>query len=110
VRGKPDQLRPVARVKDPVSGRVMSIKADQPGVQFYTTNFRPDPSLPGYVPTIGKGGHEYKIHQALALETQKHPNAINFPASVNPGREDEIIRPAQGERYEHQMVIKFSAE
>src|SRR6185369_10755788 len=71
VRGKADQLRPVARVKDPVSGRVMSIKADQPGVQFYT---------------------------------------INFPASVTPGREDEIIRPAQGETYSHQMVIKFSAE
>jgi len=107
VRGKADQLRPVARVKDPVSGRVMSIKADQPGVQFYTTNFRPGPSDP---PTIGKGGAHYEIHQALALETQKHPNAINFPASVTPGREDEIIRPAQGETYSHQMVIKFSAE
>jgi aldose 1-epimerase len=107
VRGKPDQLRPVARVKDPVSGRVMSVKADQPGVQFYTTNFRPGPSDP---PTIGKGGAHYEIHQALALETQKHPNAINFPASVTPGREDEIIRPAQGETYSHEMVIKFSAE
>ena len=107
VRGKPDQLRPVAKVKDPVSGRTMSIKADQPGVQFYTTNFRPDPTQP---PTIGKGGAEYRQHQALALETQKHPNAINFPASVIPGREDEIIRPDQGESYHHQMVIKFSAE
>ena len=110
VRGKADQLRPVARVEDPASGRVMTIKADQPGVQFYTTNFRPDPTAPGYVPTIGKGGHAYDIHQALALETQKHPNAINFPASVVPGREDEIIRPAQGESYRHEMVIKFSAK
>jgi aldose 1-epimerase len=110
VRGKPDQLRPVARVKDPASGRVMFIKADQPGVQFYTTNFRPDPNVSPYVPTIGKGGKEYKIHEALALETQKHPNAINFPPTVVPGREDEIIRPAQGESYHHEMVIKFSAE
>ena len=107
VRGASGKLRPVARVKDPVSGRVMSIEADQPGVQFYTTNFRPDASQP---PTIGKGGAEYRIHQALALETQKHPNAINFPSSVIPGREDEIIRPDQGESYSHTMVIKFSAE
>ena len=110
VRGEPDQLRPVARVKDPASGRVMSIEADQPGVQFYTTNFRPDPNVSPYTPTIGKGGKEYRIHEALALETQKHPNAINFPPSVRPGREDEIIRPARGESYRHKMVIKFSAE
>jgi aldose 1-epimerase len=110
VRGNADKLRAVARVKDPASGRVMSIEADQPGVQFYTTNFRPDPNVSPYVPTIGKGGKEYRIHEALALETQKHPNAINFPSSVHPGREDEIIRPDQGETYRHKMVITFSAE
>jgi aldose 1-epimerase len=110
VRGAADRLRPVARVKDPASGRVMAIEADQPGVQFYTTNFRPDPNVTPYVPTIGKGGVEYRIHEALALETQKHPNAINFPASVKPGREDEIIRPADGETYCHHMVIQFTAE
>jgi len=110
VRGASDKLRPVARVKDPTSGRVMCIEADQPGVQFYTTNYRPDPNDPAATPTIGKDGRKYWIHEALALETQKHPNAINFPASVKPGREDEIIRPDQGEKYSHQMVIKFSAE
>ena len=110
VRGNADKLRAVARVKDPASGRVMSIEADQPGVQFYTTNFRPDPNVSPYVPTIGKGGKEYRIHEALALETQKHPNAINFPSSVHPGREDGIIRPDQGETYRHKMVITFSAE
>jgi aldose 1-epimerase len=110
VRGDPACLRPVARVKDPASGRVMTIEADQPGVQFYTTNFRPDPNAPGYVPTIGKNGIEYRIHEALALETQKHPNAINFPPSVKPGREDEIVRPEKGETYSHRMIIRFSAE
>ena len=110
VRGNADKLRPVARVKDPTSGRVMEIEADQPGVQFYTTNFRPDPNVVPYTPTIGKNGREYRIHEALALETQKHPNAINFPSSVKPGREDEIIRPDRGETYSHEMVIKFCAE
>jgi len=110
VRGDPDRLRPVAKAKDPASGRVMTIKADQPGVQFYTTNFRPDPNVTPYVPTIGKNGREYRIHEAFALETQKHPNAINFPRSVRPGREDEIIRPERGETYSHRMVIEFRAE
>ena len=36
VSGEPNQLRPVARLKDPRSGRVMTLFADQPGVQFYT--------------------------------------------------------------------------
>jgi aldose 1-epimerase len=108
VRGRHDDLRPVARVKDLESGRVMKISADQPGVQFYTTNFRPDPNVTPYVPTIGKSGREYRIHEALALETQKHPNAINFPSSVRPGRDDEIITPQ--ESYSHTMVIAFTAE
>ena len=93
VRGDPRALRRVARVVDPASGRTMTIEADQPGVQFYTTNFRPDPSVTPYVPTIGKGGKEYRIHEAFALETQKHPNAINFPPSVRPGREDDAKDP-----------------
>ncbi len=101
-------LRNVAKYKDPVSGRVMTIQADQPGVQFYTTNYRPDPAVTPYTPTVGKGGVEYKIHEALALETQKHPNAINFPATVTPGAEDELVSP--GKTYSHTMIHKFTAE
>jgi aldose 1-epimerase len=102
-------LRNVAKYKDPVSGRVMTIQADQPGVQFYTTNYRPDPAAtPAPTPTVGKSGVEYKIHEALALETQKHPNAINFPATVTPGAEDELVAP--GKTYSHTMIHKFTAE
>ncbi|HEY0711715.1 MAG TPA: aldose epimerase family protein, partial [Polyangia bacterium] len=39
VNGGPNELRTVARVKDPKSGRVMVLEADQPGVQFYTSNY-----------------------------------------------------------------------
>jgi len=108
VRGTSNELRDVARYKDPVSGRVMTVRADQPGVQFYTTNYRPDPASATYMPTIGKGGKEYKIHEALALETQKHPNAINFPATVTPGAADEIVRPPA--MYSHTMIHTFTAE
>ena len=96
VNGEPDQLRPVARLKDPRSGRVMTLAADQPGVQFYTGNFL-DGSL------TGKGA-TYVQHAALCLETQKFPNAINVPG----WRDQVILRP--GQTYRHRMVHTFTVE
>jgi aldose 1-epimerase len=96
VNGQADQLRPVARLKDPRSGRVMTLTADQPGVQFYTGNFL-DGSLHGK-------GATYVQHSALCLETQKFPNAINVPA----WRDQVILRP--GETYRHRMIHAFTVE
>jgi aldose 1-epimerase len=84
VDGDPASLRPVARLEDPGSGRVMTLNADQPGVQFYTGNF-----LDGS--TRGKGGQAYGQYAGLCLETQKFPNAINIPA----WRHQVILRPDQ---------------
>jgi aldose 1-epimerase len=96
VRGAPNQLRPVAQLKDPKSGRVMTLSADQPGVQFYTGNF-----LDGS--TSGKGT-TYVQYAGLCLETQKFPNAINVP-----GWSDQVIlRP--GQVYRHVMVHAFLVE
>ena len=96
VNGSPNQMRPVARLKDPRSGRVMTLTADQPGVQFYTGNFL-DGSL------VGKGA-TYVQHAALCLETQKFPNAINVPA----WRDQVILRP--GHTYRHRMIHAFTVE
>jgi aldose 1-epimerase len=96
VIGVPNQLRPVARLKDPKSGRVMTLSADQPGVQFYTGNF-----LDGSAK--GKGA-TYVQYAALCLETQKYPNAINVPD----WQDQVILRP--GQMYRHVMVHTFSAE
>jgi len=96
INGEPNQLRPVARVKDPRSGRVMTLSADQPGVQFYTGNF-----LNGSI--VGKGA-TYVQYAALCLESQKFPNAINIPA----WQDQAILRP--GQTYRHVMVHTFSAE
>ena len=96
VNGEPNRLRPVARLKDPRSGRVMTLSADQPGVQFYTGNF-----LNGSIQ--GKGS-TYGQYAGLCLETQKFPNAINVP-----GWQDQVIlRP--GQTYRHIMIHKFSVE
>ena len=72
VNGEPHALRVVAKLKDPKSGRVMTISADQPGLQFYSGNF-----MDGT--TKGKGvTHEH--WGGLCLESQKFPNSVNVPA------------------------------
>ena len=93
VDGVPNQLRPVGRLKDPKSGRVMTVSADQPGVQFYTGNF-----LDGSV--SGKGA-TYVQYAALCLETQKFPDTPNQPTFPT-----AIVRP--GQRYYARTTFAFS--
>jgi aldose 1-epimerase len=95
VRGPLGQLRPVARVQHPGSGRVLTLEADAPGVQFYSGNFL-DGSLTGK-------GQRYGRHAGLCLETQAFPNAINVPAWQG----QVILRP--GQEYRHHMRHRFSA-
>lgn len=54
----------------------MEVYSDQPGVQFYTANFLPDPSS-GNELTVGKNGAHYMKHGAFCLETQNFPDAVN---------------------------------
>ncbi len=96
VNGDPHALRPVARVKDPRSGRTMTLEGNQPGVQFYAGIF-----LDG---TITGKGHTYKQYDAFCLETQKFPNSIDVPA----WRHEVILEP--GQTYRHAMVFRFSTE
>lgn len=97
VDGAPAAMRPVAVLKEPASGRVLRLDANQPGVQFYTGNF-----LDGTA--IGKGGRPYRQYAGLCLETQGFPNAINVPA----WRDQVILSP--GQNYAHDMVLAFTTE
>ena len=65
-------LNLAATAFDPGSGRKMSVWTDQPGVQFYTSNF-----LTGTL--IGISGHTYRQTQAYTFETQHFPNSPNQP-------------------------------
>jgi aldose 1-epimerase len=96
VDGDPHQLRPVAKLHDPASGRTLTLDADQPGVQFYTGNF-----LDG---KVGKGGAVYPQYTGLCLETQKFPNSIN----VREWRNEVILSP--GQTYKHTMLHKLTVE
>jgi aldose 1-epimerase len=88
------KLVEAAELYDPVSGRVLKVLTDQPGIQFYSGNF-----LDGSVK--GKGGKPYEQHAALCLETQHFPDSPNHPDF--PSAE---LKP--GEHYHTVTVFSFS--
>ncbi|MEM0983789.1 MAG: aldose epimerase family protein [Planctomycetota bacterium] len=100
IEGEPGIVRPVARVVEPTSGRVLELASDQPGVQFYTARF-----LDGSI--RGKGGVAYDRSAGLCLETQAFPDAIN-QTERRAGWVAPILRP--GQIYRHVMVIRFSTD
>ena len=94
LRGQMGELRTVATVHDPKSGRTMEVATTQPGMQFYSGNFL-DGSL------VGKAGRAYVKHSGCCFETQHFPdspNHLNFPSTV--------LKP--NEEYRHSTVFKFS--
>lgn len=83
---------PCAVVSDPVSGRIMAVYTDLPGIQFYAGNFLNEK---------GKGGVEYGKRSGIALETQYYPDSIHHPEWEQP------ITKA-GEKYHTETVYRFS--
>ena len=83
---------PCAVVSDPVSGRIMAVYTDLPGIQFYAGNFLAEK---------GKGGVEYGKRSGIALETQYYPDSIHHPEWEQP------ITKA-GEKYHTETVYRFS--
>jgi len=65
-------LNLAATAYDPGSGRTLTVWTDQPGVQFYTSNF-----LTGTL--VGISGHSYRQGAAYTFETQHFPNSPNQP-------------------------------
>ncbi|KAL3893064.1 MAG: hypothetical protein SGPRY_014509 [Prymnesium sp.] len=87
-----DGLRDVATVLEPSTGRMMRVRTDQPGVQFYTGNY-----LDGLV---GRGGVTYGRHHGFCLETQVFPDSPNHPHFPS-----AILHP--GQRYTHTTTHDF---
>ncbi len=97
VLNKPAQraMTRAARVRDPVSGRVLELFTEEPGVQFYSGNFL-DGKLNGK-------GRIYVYRSGLCLEPQHFPESPNHPSFPN-----TILRP--GEEYATVSKYKFSVE
>lgn len=93
-RERAAQPRMIARLEDPVSGRVMEIISDQPGLQFYSGNFF-DATI------VGKSGKIYRMGDAIVLEPQMFPDTPNQPAFGS-------VRLDPGQTYRNHMVFRFS--
>jgi aldose 1-epimerase len=69
-------------VYEPVSGRMLEVITDQPGMQLYTGNF-----LDGK--NIGHGARPLNFRSGLCLESGHYPDSPNhpdFPPTIlNPG-------------------------
>ncbi len=87
-------LQPAARLSSGVTGIAMTLSTDMPGVQLYTGNF---------VHGTGKGGREYRSHDAVCLEPQFFPNAMAVADFEKP-----ILR--AGETYDRTIVYAFHTE
>ena len=85
-----------ASVYEPVSGRLMEVITDQPGVQFYCGNF-----LDGKF--IGHGGKPYTYRSGLCLETQHFPDSPNQPAFPS-----VVLNP--GETFKSTTTYRFSVK
>ena len=94
VDGTAGTLRPVLRLEDPGSGRVMEMSANAPSVQFYSGNF-----LNGTV--VGRNGRVYRQGDGLAFEPQVYPDSPNHP-------DFPTARLDPGQTYVNTMVLHFS--
>lgn len=90
------ELSLAAKASDPVSGRVMEVYTDLPGVQFYTAN--------GFHPQItGKDGAVYHARDGYCFETQYFPDAVNKPQFASP-----VLK--AGDEYQTTTIYKFLVE
>lgn len=67
---------PCAILRDPDSGRTLSITTDCPGILIYSGNYVNEP--------VAKDGMVYRDFSGIAMETQFYPDAVNRPEWAQP--------------------------
>ena len=88
-------VRFVASAYEPVTGRLLEVFSDEPGIQFYSGNF-----LDGTLPSKNNGVYQHRT--GFCFETQHYPdspNQKNFPS----------VRLDPGEKYNSKTVFRLSA-
>jgi aldose 1-epimerase len=83
-------------VYEPVSGRMLEVITDQPGMQLYTGNF-----LDGT--KIGHGGKPFKHRSGMCLESGHYPDSPNHPDFPT-----TVIIP--GETFKSTTIYRFSVK
>jgi aldose 1-epimerase len=83
-------------VYEPVSGRMLEVITDQPGMQLYTGNF-----LDGT--KSGHGGKVFKFRSGLCLESGHYPDSPNHPEFPT-----TVLNP--GETFKSTTIYRFSVK
>jgi aldose 1-epimerase len=83
-------------VYDPLSGRMLEVITDQPGMQLYTGNF-----LNGT--QKGHGGKAFNYRSGLCLESGHYPDSPNHPDFPT-----TVLNP--GETYKSTTIYRFSVK
>jgi aldose 1-epimerase len=89
------ELRQVAKVVEPESGRCLVVETTEPSLAFYSGNFF-DGSL------IGASGRQYRQGDGFTLEPRHLPDSPNHPQFPS-----AVLRP--GETYRATTVYRFSS-
>lgn len=89
------ELSFAARIKEPVSGRIMEVYTTEPGVQVYTDNW-----ADGYK---GQNGATFPRRSAICFEAQHFPDSPNRPYFPS-----VVLNP--GEQYTQKTVYKFAVD
>lgn len=89
-------VREVADVFEPTTGRYLQVFTNEPGLQFYSGNF-----LDGT--QIGKNGVAYQFRTGFCLEAQHYPNSPNEPKWPS-----VVLKP--GQTYRQTTIYRFSAK
>lgn len=89
------ELSFAARVKEPVSGRIMEVYTTEPGVQVYTDNW-----ADGYK---GQNGATFPRRSAICFEAQHFPDSPNRPYFPS-----VVLNP--GEQYTQKTVYRFAVD
>ena len=90
-----DELSFAARIKEPVSGRIMEVYTTEPGVQVYTDNW-----ADGYK---GQNGATFPRRSAICFEAQHFPDSPNRPYFPS-----VVLNP--GEQYTQKTVYRFAVD
>ena len=86
-----------ARVYDPVSGRIMEVITDQPGLQVFSGN------ASAWKKSAGTGSQAVNTRSGFALETQHFPDSPNHPDFPS-----TILNP--GEKFKSRTIYRFSVK
>lgn len=101
--GKGDDTQVAASMYSPVTGILLEVYTNEPGIQMYTGNFQG-------TGIACKHGIKYPKHVSVCFESQKFPDSPTKYTAKTPGWENSNPYLKPGEKYYSHLAYKFSVK